>query len=211
MDSKIRVRPADIDVPEHNPFEHDLLDRQKPAEVLTELVHSIAGPCVLAVDAAWGAGKTTFLKMWSQHLRNRGFPVVSFNAWETDHAGDPFLALVSEITEGLREYKQGSFSDKVKDTKEAAKKVLLRAMPGLVRVASAGVLDIQPLIEKEAGQLLSSFAETRFTKYEEAQDSIGEFRTKLGAMARALVESSGSTPPHCDDRRAGSMSPVVCC
>ena len=191
MDRKIRIRPADIDVPEHKPFKHDLLGRQKPAEALTELVDSIAGPCVLAVDAAWGAGKTTFLKMWSQSLRNCGFPVVSFNAWETDHAGDPFLALVSEITGGLREYKQGSFSVKVKDTKEAAKKVLLRAMPGLVRVATAGVLDIQPLIEKEAGQLLSSLAETRFSKYREAQDSIGEFRTKLGAMARALVESSG--------------------
>ena len=52
----------------------------------------------MAVDAAWGAGKTTFLKMWAQHLRNEGFPVVEFNAWETDASGDPFLALTSEIT-----------------------------------------------------------------------------------------------------------------
>lgn len=74
MDRKIRIRAADIEVPKHNPFEHDLLDRQRPAEILTELVDSIAGPCVLAVDAAWGAGKTTFLKMWAQHLRNQGFP-----------------------------------------------------------------------------------------------------------------------------------------
>ena len=97
---KIRVRPAEVEVPEHSPFDHDLMDRQKPAEILTEIVSSIDGPCVLAVDAAWGAGKTTFFKMWAQHLRNNGFPVVSFNAWETDHAGDPFLSLVSEITEG---------------------------------------------------------------------------------------------------------------
>ena len=190
MDRKIRIRPPDIDVPEHNPFEHDLLDRQKPAKILTEFVGSTAGPCVLAVDAAWGAGKTTFLKMWAQHLRNSSFPVVSFNAWETDHASDPFIAMVSEITEGLREYKQGSFYEQIEDTKKAAKKVLLRAIPGLVRVATAGVLDIQPLIEKEVGQLLSSFAETKLTKYREVQESIGEFRTKLGEMARALIEFS---------------------
>ena len=194
MDRKIRIRPADIDVPEHSPFEHDLLDRKKPAEILTELVDAIAGPCVLAVDAAWGAGKTTFLKMWAQHLRNCDFPIVSFNAWETDHVGDPFTALVSEITEGLREHKQESFSERIEDTKEAAKRVLLRAVPGLVRVATAGVLDIQPLIEKEAGQLLSSFAETKLTKYREAQESIGEFRTKLGKMARELIEFGAQKP-----------------
>ena len=64
-------------------------------------------------------------------------------------------------------------------------------MPGLLRIATAGVLDIQPLIEKEAGQILSSFAETRITKYQEAQSSIAEFRAKLGQMAEALIESNG--------------------
>ena len=188
---KMRVRPAEVEVPEHSPFEHDLLDRQKPAEILTELVNSIDGSCVLAVDAAWGAGKTTFLKMWAQHLRNNGFPVVSLNAWETDHTGDPFLSLVSEITEGLRGCKETTFSEKIQDTKEAAKKVLVRAIPPLLRIATAGVIDIQPLIEKEAGRILSSFAETKITKYQEAQSSIAEFRAKLGQMAEALVESSG--------------------
>ena len=187
---KMRVRPAEVEVPEDSPFEHDLLDRRKPAEILTELVTSIDGSCVLAVDAAWGAGKTTFFRMWAQHLRNKGFTVVSFNAWETDYAGDPFLSLVSEITEELRECKE-TFSDKIQDTKEAAKKVLVRAIPGLLRIATAGVLDIQPLLEKEAGQILSSFAETKITKYQEAQGSIAEFRAKLGQMAEAVVESNG--------------------
>ena len=50
MDTKIRIRPADIDVPENNPFEHDLLNRRKSAEILTELVASINGLCVIAVD-----------------------------------------------------------------------------------------------------------------------------------------------------------------
>ena len=188
---KMRVRPAEVAIPEHSPFEHDLLARQKPAEILTELVSSIEGSCVLAVDAAWGAGKTTFFKMWAQYLRNNEFPVVSFNAWEADYAGDPFLSLVSEITEGLSEYKETAFSEKIQDTKEAAKKVLVRAIPGLLRIATAGILDIQPLIEKEAGQILSSFAETKIKKYQEAQSSITEFRAKLGQMAEALVESGG--------------------
>lgn len=117
----IRIQPREIDVPKDDPFKNDLLGRKEPAEVLTHLVGSIEGPCVLAVDAAWGAGKTTFLKIWSQHLRNQGFPVVEFNAWETDHSGDPFVALSSELTEGLQEYKDKPLAKKIDETKKAAR------------------------------------------------------------------------------------------
>ena len=52
----IRIQPSEIDVPEDDPFKNDLLSRQEPTEVLTHLVGALEGPCVLAVDAAWGAG-----------------------------------------------------------------------------------------------------------------------------------------------------------
>ncbi len=97
----MRIQPHDIPVPEEDPFRHDLLDRKKSVEVLTHLVRSFEGPCVLVVDAAWGNGKTTFLKIWRQYLINVGFSVVQFNAWETDFAGDPFLALCTELTDEL--------------------------------------------------------------------------------------------------------------
>ena len=79
-----RIQPQDIEIPEQNPFEYDLLDRKEAVETLTRLVGAIEGPCVLAVDAPWGAGKTTFLKIWAQNLRNQHFSVVEFNAWKTD-------------------------------------------------------------------------------------------------------------------------------
>ena len=81
----IPIKPRDIEVPKDDPFKYDLLGRREPAEVLTRLVVNLdEGPCVLAIDAAWGAGKTTFFRMWTQHLRNKEFPVVEVNAWETD-------------------------------------------------------------------------------------------------------------------------------
>ena len=86
----IRIRPEEVEIPPDKPFEHDLLDRKDLAKFLTQVVDGIDGPCVMAIDAPWGAGKTTFLKMWSRHLRKKCFPVVEFNAWETDHAADPF-------------------------------------------------------------------------------------------------------------------------
>ena len=95
----IRIQPQEVKICINDPFRHDLLDREETAKALTNLVGNIDGPCVMAVDAAWGAGKTTFLKMWARYLRKERFPVVEFNAWETDSSGDPFVALTSEITE----------------------------------------------------------------------------------------------------------------
>ena len=185
----IRVRPVEIEIPKADPFKNDLLNRKEPAENLTRLIDGIEGPCVLAIDAAWGAGKTTFLKMWAQHLRNEQFTVVEFNAWETDHAGDPFVAIVAELTEGLREFADESLTEKIRETAEAAKQVALRAIPGAIRILTAGVLDVQPLLEKEAGKLLASYAEDRLKKYTEAKDSIEGFRNKLQDMAKSLAVS----------------------
>ena len=185
----IRVRPAEIEMPEDDPFKNDLLNRKEPAQILTRLIGGIEGPCVLAIDAAWGAGKTTFLKMWSQHLRNEQFPVVEFNAWETDHARDLFVAIVAELTDGLREFADESLTEKIRDTAEAAKQVALRAIPGAIRILTAGVLDVQPLIEKETGKLLASYAEDRLKKYTEAKDSIEGFRNKLQEMVKSLAVS----------------------
>ena len=193
---RIRIQPREIDVPPNNPFENDRLGRKEPAEILTHLLSSLEGPCVLAVDAAWGNGKTTFLNMWAQFLRNEKFPVVKFNAWETDFSGDPFVALSTELTEGLKGIRRDNdipLEQKIDETEARAKEVLRRAVPGLIRVATAGILDVGPLVEKEVGQALASYADTRISEYQEAQKSVKAFREALQNMAETLSES-------CEDR-----------
>ena len=189
----IRLQPLEIDIPAEDPFKNDLLSRKEPAEVLTHLVGSIEGPCVLAVDAEWGAGKTTFLKLWAQHLRNNEFPVVEFNAWETDHSDDPFVALSSELMEGLRKY-----LDKAERTievvKTAAMEVLRYTVPGVVRLATAGILDLGTLAEKEVGNILASHASDRIAHYGAAQQSINKFKNVLQNVANGLSQSTGDKP-----------------
>ena len=190
----IRIQPREIDVPEDDPFKNDLLGRKESVEVLTHLVGSLEGPCVLAVDAAWGNGKTTFLRIWAQHLRNRGFPVVGFNAWETDFSGDPFVALSTELTEGLREYTDETLATKIENTRKVAKEVIRRAVPGVIRVATAGILDVNALLEKEVGQALASYAEKRLSEYQEAQKSVKQFRSALQDMADTVSKFRGNRP-----------------
>ena len=126
----IRIQPKEIEIPPDDPFAYDLLGRRQPVEVFTRLITDVEGPCAVALDAAWGAGKTTFLKMWAQHLRNEHYPVVEFNAWETDASGDPFLALSTEITSGLRDWGKRPVELKIQRTEMLAKQVLRRTAPG---------------------------------------------------------------------------------
>ena len=182
----IRIQPKEIEIPPNDPFKNDLLERKESVEILTQLVDSFEGPCALAVDAAWGNGKTTFLGMWDQHLINQEFPVVRFNAWETDFSGEPFVALSSELTAGLQKYKDDSLEEKINNTHQVAKEIARRAAPGLIRVATMGILDVAPLLKDEVAESLASYAEDRLAAYRETQKSIETFKTTLSDMAEEL-------------------------
>ena len=189
-----RIQPQEIEIPEDDPFKNDLLGRKETVEVLTHLLESIEGPCVLAVDAAWGTGKTTFLKMWSQHLRNSEFNVVEFNAWETDFSADPFVAISSELTNRLHDDTDASLSHKINSAKKAATEVAVRAIPGVIRVATAGILDVTPLLGIELGEAIASYARDRLSRYQEMQESVKEFKTALYDMAATVASSSNGRP-----------------
>lgn len=190
----MRIQPFDIVVPEEDPFRHDLLDRKESVEVLTHLVRSFEGPCVLAIDAAWGSGKTTFLKIWRQHLINCKFSVVQFNAWETDFAGDPFLSLCTELTDELETYTDADLANKIGSARECAIKIMRRAVPGLIRALTAGILDVNSILEDEVGNALASIAEDRFTEYKSAKESIAEFRSSLNEIANTVSQARNGQP-----------------
>ena len=186
----IRLQPPAVAIPPGNPFEHDLLDRKENAEIQTQVVSNIDGPCAIAVDAAWGAGKTTFLQMWAQLLRDRGYLVVEFNAWETDYSGDPFVALSSEITGEIKKWSGPSSNQQLEAAKQKSLDILRKAAPGVIRFAAGFI----PLVGGEIGNVLSSFAEEKIAGYQTAQNSIGEFRSELQTLVDMLWKSNEDRP-----------------
>ena len=186
----IRIQPQEIDIPDNDPFANDLLDRKEKAEVLTSLVSNIDGPCTMAVDAAWGAGKTTFLKMWARYLRNQGFPVVQFNAWETDASGDPFVALTTEITNGLKEWPDGKVADRLHQTEFLARQVFRKLTPGAIRLAAGFI----PLVGSEVGNTLGSLVGDAMAGYAQEQRSAAQYKSSLQALATTVWESSKGKP-----------------
>ena len=190
----IPIRPEEIEIPDDDPFRHDLLERKKPAEVLTGVVSSFRGPGVVAIDAAWGTGKTTFLRMWSRRLKNDGFTIVEFNAWDTDFAADPFLALSTELQGGLELCAPDIPSDAMEGIKKWSKKILRHGVPELVRLAVGSVPIVGAVSGKVTESIMDQFTESRVSSYTATKQAVSEFRSALGCAASAIFDSTSSKP-----------------
>ena len=103
-------KPTNCKVGEY--FPADKLDRARYATFLSRLlaqegfdksrpVDEQKKNYVLNLNAEWGAGKTYFLKRWSQELIV-DFPVVYIDAWQQDYSDDPFLTVIAGIIKQLQ-------------------------------------------------------------------------------------------------------------
>lgn len=89
----------------------DLLDRRADAEYLeTFLLNRISERSeagkkksyVLNIDAQWGDGKSFFIDRLAKQLGLKHL-VAKVNAWETDFANDPLLAVMDKVVSALEE------------------------------------------------------------------------------------------------------------
>ena len=190
----IRVQPNEIEIPPKHPFRNDLLDRRESVEVLTNLIGSIEGPCVLGIDAAWGTGKTTFLGMLYQHLADEGFAVAKFNAWESDYSSDPFVAISTELTDAIRAHVDESSKEMLEDAEKRTKDVLKHMVPGLLRSVFAQIPMLGPVATEAMNSVLASYADDRLSAYKEAKGSVEAFQSSLGKMAKAVSQPPENRP-----------------
>ena len=94
----MRIKPIQIETPQGNPFANDKLERKQYAEILTSLIKNAEDGFTMSIDAEWGSGKTTFVKMWRAYLQQEKYTTIYVNAWENDfYTADPFAVLINEI------------------------------------------------------------------------------------------------------------------
>ena len=186
-DQRVRIQPRGLCIPEEAPFRHDRLGRKESAEVLTRIVSRIEGPCVVALDAPWGYGKTTFLNMWTRWLRNEGFPVVAFNAWETDFTNHPLLALSSELTKELESFTKTAPVPGFNTLKSAAIKLLRVAIPAIPQLAGSLLPGGGVAVEAVLAVLSKAVSDEADTNdYQEVKEAIASFKEALGNLAKRL-------------------------
>lgn len=201
----MRMRPKEIDIPQDNLFVNDKLDRRTQVEAISATLAKMEGPCVLAIDAPWGEGKTTFLRMLQTQLRNNKFLVVNFNAWETDFCDDPFIALSAELIQQLKDTIQdnnqrpqwsNSLSSEIDATigklREQSVAVatwrLVKIMTQTIVQHKTGV-DVSGIADILSGQH-ENIARSRIDNYDDQKRMMKEFKQTLESVGLATNETS---------------------
>ncbi|MSU22081.1 MAG: hypothetical protein EXS30_11885 [Pedosphaera sp.] len=196
----LRFKPRPLEIPEDDPFKWDLLTRKDSAEILTAFVGSLAEPFVLAIDSPWGTGKTTFLRMWLQYMKNQGLPCLYYNAWENDFSESPLVSLIGELGSGIESLRLGGEQEKTaqkvfEKTKKVGAVLLKAALPTAVKLATAGLLDFSTATETDLSKLAEDFAKRQIEKYQTDKKTIRSFREKLTELVKAFAEKESVIHP----------------
>ena len=197
--AKLPNQHDEMEIDYDDPFANDRLDRKPPIQTLTNLLGNIDSPCILCIDAPWGTGKTTFLRMWNVHLQKMGFVVVHFNAWQNDFSNYPFLALTSEITTQLEtSYKTdiGQFDEDMKALKRHAGAFAVENGPSLVSALAiaGGAATGMSILGVIASMTVGWAAKRLLASHKKSQNSVDEFRQKLKEFAEKLAEGRHGRP-----------------
>ena len=197
---RIRIKPHDIEVPVDDPFKHDTLDRKESVEILARLIRSVDGPGVFGIDAHWGNGKTTFIRMLERFLEKCDVPVVSFNAWESDYVSDPFTAIATELTDGLikRDNKRDEALDaknrvSIEEWRKCVNAVMKTRRPAMLKALLGQAPVVGKVLEEVIDGIADSYADERVSAYREAREAVKKFREALQGMAKDV--SGGSKQP----------------
>jgi hypothetical protein len=194
----MRFKARPIEVPEDDPFKEDLLSRKASAEALTDLVESLAEPFVLAIDSPWGTGKSVFLRMWLQFLRNRGFCCLHFNAWENDFTDSPLVSLIGEVGAELEKLRVKSDSEAAKlfdRTKKVGALLVKSFGPAAIKVATSGLIDLSGIKEGEFGKVAEEFAKQQIERYQADKKTIHHFREDLRKLVSCMGKENSASKP----------------
>ncbi len=175
---KTKIQPLEVN--EKDPFEGDGLNRQVLCKTWTNFIESSSTPFVLAVDAKWGDGKTTFLKMWQAYLKQQGFKTVFFDAWNCDFYDEALPTLIGEIQKQIEP--EPSFKD------TASK--LFKLAPSIgksIIIEAAGITG--KVVDKAIQEAIQQH--NKIEDYLNYRTAVDEFKQELGKTAKSVKETSG--------------------
>ena len=172
---------TEIPTTKEKPFEHCKLKRQQHAVNLTNIVKNVNQPFVLVLDAKWGDGKTTFIKMWQKHLEKEEIDTIYFNAWENDFYEDPFMAFLGEISQ---HFKGKKIDGLLKTVRTKAVNIVKNIVSDKINDFTGGTIDLQKKIDE-------GFVEQELTRYENQKTALREFKTALTTLVQ---ENKKKTP-----------------
>lgn len=179
--------------------ESDLLGRKPLSQHLSQLVDTIEDPMVIALDGAWGSGKSFFLQRWvGAHGNQNGGKgtVVYFDAFEHDYLDDPLIALVGTISERF-EAKKGGTARVWTEGKRIVAKLWRPALRMGVAVATGGISEavgpVGDVIAGAARKELEDASEQFWRREDGKRAAMAEFRAFLTKQAQPKEDGESSS------------------
>lgn len=172
-------RLEEIQVNNTDPYSEDILGRKEPGDILLQLVKSFSEGFVMALNGKWGSGKTTFVNMWQQQMKNEGYETIYYNSWENDYISDPLIGLIAEF----KKMAQTGDEKRIEKYTNIVRKISFSMVPSLLALmvkhfTGIPLEDLDKVIKdgsKEAMDLLNESVDN----YIKQQQSITEFKKAL--------------------------------
>lgn len=205
MSLLLKNQPLTVD--NENPFKDDCLERKTSIENLTILIQSLTQSFVISIEAPWGSGKTTYVKMWKQYLENNSHASLYFNAWENDIAADPLIAFLGEMNKLLEMEKNKGKNRTIKNSLAKVQKIggtlIKKTLPITIQLVTQGIVSKEVvanlpnlLIETkdEIADAVSEITKDSIKAYEQEKNSIETFKTELAKFSE-LISTGGKRKP----------------
>ena len=188
--TNIKTSQTNVNFEEGFSEENDIFKRKPFADALNKIIDGSNAGLVLGLDAKWGEGKSTFLRMWQkQNHKDEGIRIVYFDAFANDYQSDPFLAIVSEFYEEFT----GTDQNELLDIAAKAGKALLRAGVKIgVKAGTAGLVSATDLadhakdVSDAVSSNLDSVIKNRIQNSKKDKQVIQNFRSNLESSAEKL-------------------------
>lgn len=204
----MKIFPPKIEVSDDEGFsaEKDIFNLKPFGERITRLLTNSDDQLVIALEGAWGIGKTTFVKMWAGQLRQNDFPVIYVDAFSNDYIDDPFLVLAGEIaalTQKIKKEKTPAYKRYLAGAAKAGKVILRSGAKIGVKAATLGALDASdfaPLegvakdIATETSSKADGYLATILNRQKEQAQNVDEFKKALEDLIPILGKKENPRP-----------------
>ena len=176
-----------IKIPDNDIFKNDLLDRKGTIEDLSNLIVSDIQPFVFSVNADWGAGKTTFIKLWQAHLKeSHKVKSIYFSAWEDDFTSDPLIAILGELKVYIEE-NHSALKNNFEDVKKTGSKIIRNSLP-LILKGMAGKVIGDEAAAKMAGDFVENSTTALIDNYQKEKTTLEKFKNSIDEILKEIDE-----------------------
>ena len=172
-------------IDENNIFLNDKLKREIEIENLSSLIVSTEEAFTMSINADWGAGKTTFIKLWKEYLeQEHDVNSIYFSVWEDDFSNEPLISILGEINDYISE----KFEDKdeviakLDTVKEFGGKVIKRGLPAFISGITGGILDTNKGIESAISAITKETTKNLIENYSKEKKITEKFQESIETL-----------------------------